>query len=1722
MFGLAFSSFRNQYTKKLRLGMPLPAFKRSPGATLFQQAGLLLLLAFRAFGATPGTVHGYGDYILGGKPAPLQDVVALRASARYTMALRADKTIALWGANDNGQLDVPAGISNVVAIAAGHYTPMALTEEGKIYVWGANGHVEQRKMLAVPPSATNVIAISGGAAHCLALRKDGRVVGWGNNLFGEADVPASVTNAVAIEAGQNYSLAITSEGKVVGWGNAVTAIPSNLKAIALSAGKFGHVLAIRPDGTVAAWGNNGSGQTRVPTGLRNVVAVSAGEVHSMALQADGTVVTWGNNDYGQGKTPPQFVKAAAIAAASRHSAVLSQAPLIESFSFSNAYPQAGDDVIIGSVVSCPLAWIGYLLKNGSTASTFDGSIRLGNVQEEVGGAYSLVASNEFGMSRAGPVSLQVAPSAPRFIEPLQHQAAAPGQAAAFGAVARGSNPMAYQWEKGGVALPNQTEPTLKFASVSLADEGEYRVTVSNPYGSIRSAPVFLAAGFAKFVRQPSHLTARPNWAVSFEASAISPTPARFQWFKDGSPVEGANEAKLSFNRLTESDAGVYFLRVTNDFGGVDSERAELRFAGEDRPRQGGLVTQWGSLQELLAPPTDLTNVTQIATGMFHILALSGDGSLRTWGDPGDLGLMTIPAEATNVVSIVAGWYHNLALRRDGTVVGWGNENEWPGAWRIPPNTDDIVAASGGWSHSLLLRADGTIRMVPPDLYVPGNATNIVAVAAGKESNFALTANGTVLTWVFAAAERKNLPPSHEIPMLGNVVQIAAGEWSNAALRRDGTVFAGAAATGGDAFPPAWEPVPGATNALKVAAVRGIAALLPEGRVKSLAEYPEASPDLVATDFSAGLTYLAAITPGPLFDSQPAGFVTFVGNTAGRLQANVRSATPARFQWFHDGEPVAGATNSFLEFGAATLGQSGRYYLTVSNANHQAKSGLAIVSVEGPPEILQVSGDRVLTPGETLELSATVIGNPSPLLQWRFNRVAIPHATNSSISRTNISGKAGGIYSLVASNSRGTAIGREIRVSVEEGKPVIVRQPSAPAALPEGGSLRLEVRARGTEPFAYEWFLDNKALPGEKSHALETSDFRLAASGDYFVVVKNRVGEERSATVHIDAFPSAPHPELNHPIRVVRAGKTVRFEAFAHGSGQPGLQWRFNGVDLPGETNAWLDLGPAQAPSAGKYSVLAWNALGTNESGAAALKVLPNISAGLLRGWGALTGTPDNILAEAVAAGRHGLALLPDGTMRGWGENTYGQATPPAGLSNVVAIAAGSDYSLALLSSGRVVGWGRNTLGQADPPADLTDAVAISAGPTYAFALRSDGSIAAWGGPGRPVIPPGTKDLAAIDVGNELSLAAKADGGVLAWISTPTRNSSLTNAPSALANIVAVEAGFGAGYALDAAGKIVSWGAAPTKPADATNITAIAAGFTHVLGLRADRKLFAWGSDAKGQVRGANGTSNILAIAAGEAASLAISGEPKLLGSLAGRDVAEGSRLQLSIPAIGAGPLSNQWYFQGKPLKGGTNADLVVESFSAADVGVYFLEVRNPFAAVKSASAVFTLGAPPKVFAAPRDLTVQAGAKATFSVQAEGSLPLLYQWMLNGTNLSGATNSSFSVSGVIREDQGRYSAWVSNAFGSALSPEAALLVTGAAPRGVELVLAASGPKIPLLRIQVEPGQAYRVDTSTDLANWTVSGVFIPSTPHFEFPVELSGNARRFYRLILLDSHHAPSP
>ncbi len=135
------------------------------------------------------------------------------------------------------------------------------------------------------------------------------------------------------------------------------------------------------------------------------------------------------------------------------------------------------------------------------------------------------------------------------------------------------------------------------------------------------------------------------------------------------------------------------------------------------------------------------------------------------------------------------------------------------------------------------------------------------------------------------------------------------------------------------------------------------------------------------------------------------------------------------------------------------------------------------------------------------------------------------------------------------------------------------------------------------------------------------------------------------------------------------------------------------------------------------TVYVWGANDHLEAGCAALGVTvasPNQLMDACTG-----GAPVAGVVQIAAGGAFNLALLADGTVRAWGDNTYGQlgngttgtdsAVPvtvidsgtSSALSGVARIAAGANHALALKPNTRVAAWGRNNAGQLGD-ASLTD------------------------------------------------------------------------------------------------------------------------------------------------------------------------------------------------------------------------------------------------------------------------------------------------------------------------------------------------------------------------------------------------------------------------------------
>ncbi|WP_272946193.1 chitobiase/beta-hexosaminidase C-terminal domain-containing protein [Geobacter sp. OR-1] len=323
--------------------------------------------------------------------AGIANAIAISSGDNQTMSLLADGTAVALGRNDYGQLGNNPGapsyspvsvlnLNGIVSIASGANHTMAIKDNGTFWGWGLNDNgqlgistTDNMGFPAVSPMGSLITPqVAAGYKHTVALKNDGTVWAWGLNDHGQlgngsgnSSVPVpinSISGIVSVAAGYKHGVALKSDGSVWSWGannrgqlgngstnesNTPVKV-NNLSGItAIASSRGNHVLALKNDGTVWAWGANNSGQlgnnsaptdSTIPVQVNNITgisSISAGPNHSVVLKTDDTVWAWGDNAFGQlGQDPltmptrnipiqiPSIVQPVAVDAGDYHTVAL--------------------------------------------------------------------------------------------------------------------------------------------------------------------------------------------------------------------------------------------------------------------------------------------------------------------------------------------------------------------------------------------------------------------------------------------------------------------------------------------------------------------------------------------------------------------------------------------------------------------------------------------------------------------------------------------------------------------------------------------------------------------------------------------------------------------------------------------------------------------------------------------------------------------------------------------------------------------------------------------------------------------------------------------------------------------------------------------------------------------------------------------------------------------------------------------------------------------------------------------------------------------------------------------------------------------------------------------------------------------------------------------------------------------------------------------------------
>lgn len=263
------------------------------------------------------------------------------------------------------------------------------------------------------------------------------------------------------------------------------------------------------------------------------------------------------------------------------------------------------------------------------------------------------------------------------------------------------------------------------------------------------------------------------------------------------------------------------------------------------------------------------------------------------GGPPRAGSKPAAGAADTWVQVAGGGNHWLTLRADGTMIAWGN-NEY-GQLPIPGSALSVVAVDVGAFHTVALRAEGQVIGWGYDGAPPVSLTQAVAIAAGWNHSAALTPDGTVVMW----GDARHFQAAGT-PKIEGGRKVFAGYNLTAVLDAEGFMHA----WGDDPF----------------------------GKVTTLAQASKVALVGMADDFS-----VVVPDPGePILGRLPSTVQVAHGGHL-LLQPQVRVPRLTRLQWYREGQPIEGATESSLIIESVKAEEGGHYHLVAEVEGHMVES-----------------------------------------------------------------------------------------------------------------------------------------------------------------------------------------------------------------------------------------------------------------------------------------------------------------------------------------------------------------------------------------------------------------------------------------------------------------------------------------------------------------------------------------------------------------------------------------------------------------------------------------------------------------------------------------------------------------------------------------------------------------------------------------------------------------
>jgi sugar lactone lactonase YvrE len=477
----------------------------------------------------------------------------------------------------------------------------------------------------------------------------------------------------------------------------------------------------------------------------------------------------------------------------------------------------------------------------------------------------------------------------------------------------------------GTAPRSRTKTALLLSAASYTNAGAYVVVVTNLYGTITSAVAAVTVGIPPGITDQTGSQVNPlGSTAAFSVAVSGPGPFTYQWQFEGTNLPDG----IITTAAGDGTAG--------GFGdGGAATNAELYFP------QGAAVDAFGNL---FIADTDNQRIRELGTDGI-LTTVAGNGTVSYSGDGGG----AIDGELNSPTAVAVDAFGNLFIADSGNNVIRKVRTDGIITTMAGSGTNGYSGDGSAATKAELANPQGVTLDASGNLFIADSGNNVIREVGTNGIITTVAGNGTQ-------------------GYSGDGGPATKGELSNptgVAVDASGNLFI---ADSGN-------------NRVRKVVFPGSTLVLNNVGGANTGEYDVVVSSPYGSVTSSVVTLLVLLPPTIVTQPQSQG-VALGSNSALSLAAT--GTVPLDYQWYFDGAPLQGQTNTTLLLSAAAYSDAGSYNVVVANLYGSVTSAVAVLSVGFPPGITAQPMSQTNLFNSTAAFSVAVSGTGHFSYQWQFD------------------------------------------------------------------------------------------------------------------------------------------------------------------------------------------------------------------------------------------------------------------------------------------------------------------------------------------------------------------------------------------------------------------------------------------------------------------------------------------------------------------------------------------------------------------------------------------------------------------------------------------------------------------------------------------------------------------------------------------------------------------